>query len=258
LTVALDLPHGPRKKRPTGPSAAPAIERDPRLPYQARLRGLPNRSRPAPPMAIPHMLEPPRPRPAPRRAASFARRGGLLAAAAGLLVPGGCAYVSPHLERSYVRLGPVVVSERFEADGQRADGPFPGAATTLGTLIEVKRQRSTALDCEFQVLGLEDGDLDGIGYRFFGGSRWHWNIDGRFRPNVGTGISWTDFHLEDFSEDFDPSGPGAYADVGLDWMITPVFGLGLRLRGMLRYEGADKEHGMKPGGELALQSLYRF
>ena len=258
MTVARDPPPGPRKKRPAAPYGAPAIERDPRLPYQARLRGLPNRSRPAPPMATPFMLEPPRPRPAPRRAASVARRGRLLAAAVGLLSLCGCPNVSPHLERTYIRLAPVVVSERFEADGLRADGPFPGASASIGTLIDISRTRSSALDFEFQVLGLDDGDLDGIGYRYFGGGRWHWNIDGRVRPTVGTGVSWTDFHLEDFDEDFDPSGPGAYADVGVDWMITPVFGLGVRLRGMLRYEGADKEHGLKPGGELSLQSVYRF
>ncbi len=209
-------------------------------------------------MAIPLMLEPPRPRPAPRRAATGARRGRLLAAAAGLLLLCGCPNVSPHLERSYVRVGPAVLSERIAAEGQHGDGPYLGAGATIGTLMQVERTRSTAWEGEFQMFNLDDGDIDGIGYRYLTGPRWHWNVDGRVRPTLGLGGSWTDFHLKDHNSDFDPSGPGGYADVGVDWMITPFFGLGLKLRGMLRYDGADHEHGIKPGGELALQTVFRF
>jgi len=208
-------------------------------------------------MAIPLMLEPPRPRPAPCRAATGARRGRWLAAA-GLLALCGCPNVSPHLERSYVRAGPALLTERIAAEGKHSDGAYVGGAATLGTLMHIGRNRSTAWEGEFQMFDLNDDEIDGIGYRYFTGPRWHWNIDGRVRPTVGVGGSWTDFHLKDHDSDFDPSGPGAYTDVGVDWMITPVFGIGARLRGMLRYDGADHEHGIKPGGELALQTIFRF
>ncbi len=169
-----------------------------------------------------------------------------------------CANVPPWLERSYVRVGAVALEEQLTADGASDSGPFVGVGATLGTLMAIERTRSVALEAEVEAFDLHSGALDGYGFRYLGGPRWHWNVDGRLRPTVGVGGAWTDFRLDGHQRGRDPSGPGGYLDCGLDWMITPYFGIGAKLRGLMRYEQAQREHGPRAGLEFALQSVWRF
>ena len=187
---------------------------------------------------------------APRRLASFVLLSSALAFA-------GCENVPPYLDRVYVRASTQALTERLEADDENSNGPFPGIGATVGSMLAVERTRSTAMEFEAQAY-LATGDLDGYGFRYSAGPRWFWNEDGRMRPNASVGAHWTDFHLEDHDRSFDPNGPGGYGDFGLDWMITPHHGIGGRLRGTLRYERADHNHGLKLGLEFAIQSVWRF
>lgn len=183
----------------------------------------------------------------------------LLLAAAALLATAGCENVPPFLDRSYLKVGAQGLYEPLQAEADRARGPFPGLSATLGTLLEVERTRSSAIEGEIQAYTLDPGgDFDGYGFRYLAGGRWAWNLDQRWRPNVGLGAIWTDFHLDDHDRKYDPNGPGGYGDVGIDWMITPRHGIGLRVRGSLRYEEASYEHGLKAGLEVGLQSVWRF
>ncbi|MBL8843888.1 MAG: hypothetical protein JNL90_20365 [Planctomycetes bacterium] len=192
---------------------------------------------------------------------SSTRSRRLRAAFALLLAPllaARCANVPPWLERSYARVGPTLLTEHLAADGTRDSGPFPGVGATVGTLLAVERTRSVGLEAEIEAFDLDPSDLDGYGFRYLGGARWHWNIDGRLRPTVGVGGSWTDFRFDDTRIGRDPGGAGGWVDCGLDWMITPWFGIGAKVRGLLRYEESDREHGPRTGVELALQSVWRF
>ncbi len=186
------------------------------------------------------------------------RRAAALALLLAPLMATRCANVPPWLERSYVRAGPTFLTEPIEAKDDSANGPFPGVGATLGTLLAIERTRSFGLEIEMQAFDLDPGSFDGYGFRYLGGPRWHWNLDGRLRPTVGVGGSWTDFRLHDFERGRDPGGPGAWVDCGLDWMVTPWFGIGAKVRGLLRYEEADKKHGARGGVEVALQSVWRF
>ena len=176
-----------------------------------------------------------------------------------VLLAAACSNVPPYVERSYARLGTVSLEERLEATDKNSSGPYPGVNVALGTLLEIERTHGTALEVEFEMFDLgPGGELDGYGFRYFGGARRFWNMDGRWRPSLGVGASWTDFRLYDFQRGRDPASAGGYADVGLDWMVTPRFGLGTHLRLMARYEEADKVHGVRLGAELGLQSVWRF
>jgi hypothetical protein len=180
----------------------------------------------------------------------------LLALAALALV--GCENVPPFTERSYVRASAQTLVENFDADGDKANGPYPGLGVSMGTLLEIAKTHASALEAEIQAYDVNSGDLDGYGFRYFAGWRRFWNMDGRWRPNMGAGGEWTDFHLDDHDRSFDPNGPGGYFDLGVDWMVTPIYAIGLRLRGHLRYEEADHDQGMKVGVELGLQTAWRF
>lgn len=177
----------------------------------------------------------------------------------GALACAGCEYIPPFLERNYLRVGAQGLSERLQAEEERAEGPYPGVSLTLGSQYRVSGTRATAVEAEAQVYDLDyGGDFDGYGFRYLAGLRWFWNMDGRWRPHAGVGLQWTDFHLEDHDRKYDPKGPGCYGDVGLDWMITPRHAVGARLRSSLRYEEASHEHGLKAGLEIGLQSVWRF
>jgi len=176
----------------------------------------------------------------------------------GLLPCLGCENVPPYFQRSYVRLEGQALVEHLNADGDTANGPYPGLGLTGGTLLEVEKTHASALEAEVQLYDINSSDLDGYGFLYSTGWRRFWNMDGRYRPNFGVGGEWTDFHLDDHDRSFDPTGPGAYADFGIDWMMTPIYAVGLRLRGHLRYEEADHDNGIKPAIELALHSAWRF
>lgn len=184
------------------------------------------------------------------------RRFALLLAALPFL---GCENVPPFLDRGYVRVGTQMLEERLAVDDDANNGPFPGVGISAGTLLDVERTTANALEAEFQYYDLRDkGDIDGYGFRYTAGWRRFWNMDGRWRPSMGTGGEWTDFHMEDHDRDSDPHGPGGYFDLGLDWMMTPIYAVGVRLRGHLRYEEADHNQGLKAGVDLALQMGWRF
>jgi hypothetical protein len=130
---------------------------------------------------------------------------------------------------------------------------------TGGTLLEVQHTRATALEAEVQGYYLNPtSEFDGYGLRVLAGPRWFWDMDKRWRPNVGVGGFWSQFFLDGHSQNSEPKGGGVYGDVGLDWMVTPTHAIGLRLRGTARYEAAEHEQGIKPGVELSLQSAWRF
>ncbi len=191
-----------------------------------------------------------RPRPAPLLRVA--------AAACAALVAAGCAHVPPWLERSYARVGLAALAEELEVDQASESGPFPGISANIGTLVGISDTRCVGVEAGIDAFDADRGDLDGYGFRYTGGPRWQWNMDGRVRPSVGTGLSWTDFRFDDVEHDFDPSGLGGYLDFGLDWMLTPRFALAARLREHLRYEDASRDKGMKHGLEFVLESVWRF
>ncbi len=180
------------------------------------------------------------------------------AAASLLLALLGCPNIPPSLDRTYLRVGSTALFEPLAADGDRAIGPYIGVTTSLGALLAIEGTRATALEVELQGFELNAGDLDGWGMRYLGGPRWIWNFDGRLRPTIGVGGSWTDFRLAHRRRGRDPGGVGVYGDAGLDWMLTPRIGIGARLRTNVRYEEADREHTVRDGIEFALQSVWRF
>jgi hypothetical protein len=200
-----------------------------------------------------------RSRPRPRFTANAAAKAAACAAIC-LAVPvvAGCAHVPPWLERSYARAGVVALSEELEVDRESESGPFPGVAATLGTLIALDDTRCLAVEAGVAAFDADSGDLDGYGFRWSAGPRWMWNMDGRVRPSLGAGLTWTDFRFDDFKQNFDPSGLGACLDVGLDWMLTPRFGVAARLRDSLRYEDAARNKGLRNGLEFILESVWRF
>ena len=178
------------------------------------------------------------------------------AATAGL---SACENVPPFLERSSIRASGLGIVENLKIDDERKDGPFAGVALGIETLCYIERTSSFGLEAEVQALKLEsDWEFDDYGFRFFAGPRWHWNLDDRYQPHAGVGAFWTDFHFDNHDRSFDPNGPGGYADVGIDWMVTPRHAIGTRLRGTLRYERADHNNGMVPGLELAMTTSWRF
>jgi hypothetical protein len=193
-------------------------------------------------------------------AASFRRSSVLpvlLVCGASLAAP-GCEAIPPFLERSWIRSSGAVLTERLKVDDDASSGPYPGVALSVGTMLQLERTRSFGLEAEAQAYEADSGDLDGYGFRYSAGTRWQWNLDGRYRPLLGCGINWTDFHFDDHDRSFDPNGPGAYADVGIDWMVTPHHAIGTRLRGILRYEQADHNNGVVPGLELSLHASWSF
>jgi len=188
------------------------------------------------------------------------RRLPLLALAiAASLGAAGCENVPPHLQRNYLRVGAPALYERAQSEEDRGTGPYPGLSTTLGTMLEVQNTRATALEIEAEGFWLDpNSQFDGWGLKILAGPRWFWELDRRWRPNVGVGALWTQFFLEDHHQEDEPRGAGAYGDVGIDWMVTPFHAIGVRLRGSFHYEEADHENGIKPAVELALQSMWRF
>ncbi|MBM4015460.1 MAG: porin family protein [Planctomycetes bacterium] len=188
------------------------------------------------------------------RPASHSRLAAVLAA----LCVAGCAQVPPWLERSYARVGVAALAEELAVDRESERGPFPGVAVNVGTLVGLADTRSVALEAGLAAFEADAGDLDGYGFRWTAGPRWQWNMGGRVRPSVGTGLSWTDFRFDDIEHGFDPSGPGGYLDVGLDWMLTPHFALAARIRDHLRYEDAARNKGIQNGLEFVLETVWRF
>ncbi|MSR46340.1 MAG: hypothetical protein EXS13_04645 [Planctomycetes bacterium] len=170
----------------------------------------------------------------------------------------GCSNVAPWLDRSYLRAGPVAMNEELKVDAETEKETFLGVGATLGTLLEIERTRAVGLEAGIDAYNLDSGNLDGYGFRYRGGPRWQWNLDGHVRPSVGVGASWTDFHFHDHQRGSDPAGLGAYADLGCDWMLTPTFGIGARLRDNFRYDNADENHGFRNAIEFALETVWRF
>jgi hypothetical protein len=189
------------------------------------------------------------------------RRNSLgLAGLALVLVLGGCENVPPQLERVYLRFGASARAEHVAVQEEHSSGPYPGLSGAIGTLLAVEGSRADAIEAELQWfpdLG-PGGDLDGDGVEFTAGWRRYWFMDGRIRPSFALGAGWLRFHVKDHEPELDPAGPLGYGDVALDYMITPKHGIGLRLRGTVRYEMADHENTIRPGGELQLQSTWRF
>lgn len=170
-----------------------------------------------------------------------------------------CENVSPYTERNYARVGLPVLMERLSTTKDRSGGPFPAASVAIGSLYEQGFNHVTAFEAEYSLYTLAPGGpLNGYGNGYYGGIRRFWNMDGRLRPNGGLGAMWQDFRVTNLTRSNDPSGPGAYADLGLDFMMTATHSIGARLRALSRYELADRHHGMRNGLEFTLQSSWRF
>lgn len=193
----------------------------------------------------------------PRRLrAAWSSRAPALAVAG--LVLHGCANVPPWLERSYARVGPAVIVETVEVGDRSSDGPYPGVGAAVGTLLAIEGTRAVGLEAGVVAFDLDRGELDGFGFRAYAGPRWQWNMDGRVRPTVGVGASWSELRDRDAGSHTDPSGLGIWADLGVDWMITPRFGLGAKVRDNVRYEDTSANRGLRQGLEFALETVWRF
>ncbi len=172
----------------------------------------------------------------------------------------GCENVPPYLERSYLRAGETGLLEPLSVKGDRGVGPFLGLAGTLGTLLEVERTQASAVEFEAKYLyNLGPGaEFDGIGFGADAAWRRFWGMERRVRPNVGFGAGYLRMSIDGRLGRYDPLGPELFADGGVDYMITSRFGIGARVRGLVRYELADDNHGLVPGAEFTLHSVWRF
>jgi hypothetical protein len=189
------------------------------------------------------------------------RRAPLLGplAAGALLAAAGCADVSPWTENSYVRVGAPVLYEPLHTVNEDTSGPFYGGSIAYGSIFEQRANQATAFEFEYALRNLTDfAPNDGFAHGFYLGVRRFWCMDGRIRPHAGLGGMYEDFDVRNQPSGDDPYGVGVYADVGLDYMITPTYSIGLRVRDQLRYEYADFNHGIRNGVELALTFAWNF
>src|SRR5262249_29825773 len=199
------------------------------------------------------------PRPGRRPGAPRRGRGFGLPAAAALLGAAGCTDLSPWIENHYVRVGAPVLYEPVHTVNEDTSGPYYGGSLAYGTLYEQSANHATALEFEYALRGLSDfAPNDGYAHAYYGGVRRFWCMDGRIRPHAGLGALWEDFDVRNQPSGDDPYGFGVYADVGLDYMITPTYSIGVRLRDQVRYEYADFNHGVRNGVELALTYSWNF
>jgi hypothetical protein len=186
------------------------------------------------------------------------RRPGRLAAGA-LLCAAGCNAMSPYIEHSYVRAAAPVLFEPIHNIEHDDSGPWYGGSTAYGTYIEQDKMHATGLEFEYALRRLGNtSPMDGWCHSYYGGVRRFWNLDQRFRPHVGVGGVWEDFDVRFQPSGHDSSGIGLYADIGLDYMITPYHSIGVRLRDQARYEYADQNHGIVNGVEFALVATWNF
>ena len=181
-------------------------------------------------------------------------------AAGALLAASGCiSGASPYIEHNYVRFGAPVLLEPIHNIEHDDSGPWYGGNTAIGTFIEQDKMHATGLEFEYALRRLGNtSEMDGWCHSFYGGFRRFWNLDSRIRPHVGLGAIWEDFDVRRQPSGHDSSGLGLYADIGLDYLITPVFSLGVRVRDQARYEYADQNHGIVNGVEFALIGTWNF
>lgn len=172
----------------------------------------------------------------------------------------GCSDVSPLMERNYVRVGAPVLWTPVRTDPGSADGPFVGGSVSMGTLFQQSLDHETALEAEYAFNRLAPGgeDLEGGSHGFYGGVHRTWNPDGRIRPSMGLGGEWQTIHVHHNPSGTDPHGFGIYGDVGLEYMITSIHSIGVRLRDAPIYDFASGHNGIRNNVELSLFAVWRF
>jgi hypothetical protein len=186
-------------------------------------------------------------------------RGSRAAAVVAAALLAACTDVSPYTERSYVRVGASMLYSPLRSDAGDADGPFPGGNIAIGTLFEQSFTHTTGIEIEYANNRLaQSSDLEGVSHGAFGGVRRTWNLEGRVRPSVGLGGFWQSVHVHHNPSGSDPHGFGAYADIGLDYMITSIHSIGLRVRDGALYDYADEHEKIRNNIELALVAAWRF
>lgn len=170
-----------------------------------------------------------------------------------------CADVSPLMERNYIRVGAPILYTNVKSDPGDADGPFPGGSIAVGSLLQQSLNGDTAIEAEYANNQLTPGgDLDGASHGFYGGVLRTWFPADRIRPSFGIGGEWQTIHVRHNPAGTDPHGLGIYASLGLEYMITSIHSIGVRVKDAPIYDFASGNSGIRNNFELSLFATWRF
>ena len=119
----------------------------------------------------------------------------------------------------------------FRCCGKRASSPH-GCRSAGGAFATMTTKPSTPTE----VFPAIYGELRRVARRYLGRERKNHTLqptalvnEAWLRLHKDRGAHWQAMHVRHLRAGADPSGPGLYADVGLDYMITGAHSIGLRI-----------------------------
>ena len=185
---------------------------------------------------------------------------GTLAIVTVALTSGGCALVnSPFLPEGYASVAVGAGALDYEQGDQQSDFPLPFAEVGLGALVRRVGTTTTALEVGGHIfLTGPGGDLDGWGFKAWGGVRHSYRQDKRFRPSVTIGAGWAANENQGNPGPNDVRGPGGYVGGALDYMITPRLGIGVDARFWVLYPRGERSYDVVGSTDALVHLFYLF